>query len=79
MITSKLIDAARILGQEEIADDPHFILELHKKRVVTKKQIYSAVKHFGWRWARGRWTRKWPKWLQTQVAKRDAEIIINWI
>lgn len=73
-LTTKLIKASEILGTEAVADDFDFVLNLYKRGKVSRKQVYDAMQHFGYRWEDGRWVLVLPLWLKNALERRRTTV-----
>jgi len=79
-ITKKLILASEILGSEQLADDPEFVLNLFRRDKVDYFLVYSAMAWFGYRWdgALCKWKLVLPPWLDKAIKDRDKKIMEDW-
>lgn len=64
-ITKKLRLASEILSDERFCDsDDLLIAHAVQAGFLTPKQVYAALKHFGYRWQDGKWKKIYPEFVR---------------
>jgi len=76
--TKKLIEASRILAGEMFCDtDDEKVYQVALAGLITVKQIYQALHHFGYRYQNGLWALVYPNWIlkfyKTERLVEDGE------